>query len=256
MPKKEMSRGKRVRGFAIGTALAATITLAACGSGGSTGAGSTSAPAATSAVPAPVATATQSAGILGATQRVSDGHGDSLFVTYTFGPVQAGTGSSIDQGTLAGCPNVNDPSTAAVVQIQMQIRNTAKQAVIPSINFDSGEAVDLANNYSSGPECDELDAGPMSIQWNQLNPGGAAADTVWFIYPNVDYPLSDKAQLGQAASLVPLGWALNGNAARQGQVTGSRVSNCGPNNTAEGGALLYDFIPAGLIPAAGSIFCG
>jgi len=151
---------------------------------------------------------------------------------------------------------VNDPSTAAVVLIQMQIRNTAKQAVIPSTDFTSGEAVDLANNYSNGPECDELDAGPMSIQWNQLNPGDTVTDTLWFVYPNVGYPLSDTAQLGQAASLVELGWALNGNSAGQGQVTGSRVSNCGPNNTAEGGALLYDFIPAGIVPAAGSIFCG
>jgi hypothetical protein len=167
-----------------------------------------------------------------------------------------GTDSAIDQGTLAGCPNVTDPSTAAVVLIQMQIRNTGDQVVIPRVNFVSGEAVDLATNYSSGPACDELDAGPMSFQWTQLNPDATATDTLWFVYPNLDYPLSDTTQLGQAASLVDLGWALNGNDAGQGKVTGSRVSNCGPDDTMPGGALLYDFIPAGIIPAPGSIFCG
>jgi len=246
---------KRARGLATGTALAATITLAACGNGSSSaGDGATSGPA-TPAI-SPAASSSQKAGTLGATQNVSDRQGDALMVTYTFGLVQAGIESSIDQGTLAGCPNVNDPSTAAVVQIQMQIRNTGKEAVIPSTDFTSGEAVDLANNFSTGPECDELDAGPMPIQWNQLSPGGAVTDTVWFIYPNLDYPLSDSGQLGQAASLVGLGWMLNGNAAGQGQVTGLRVSNCGPDSTAPGGALIYDFIPAGIIPAAGSIFCG
>jgi hypothetical protein len=49
---------------------------------------------------------------------------------------------------------------------------------------------------------------------------------------------------------------LNGNGAGDGQVTGSRVSNCGPDNTEPGGEPLYDFIPAGIVPSAGSIFCG